>query len=132
MALDVSRGTVSEAWEQLIAEGYFETAPGSGTFVCQELPENLRFLEVKPPAGPRMGTRVNVKLSRYGAGLNRDFRRPRPAPGVIAFLPGIPDPDHFPFTLWRRLLARHLRVATPAVFDYAEGSAGHQPLREGI
>ena len=132
LALGVSRGTVSEAWEQLIAEGYFETAQGSGTFVCQELPENLQISKSKPLAASRTVTRLDVKLSRYGAGLNRDFRRPRPAPGVIAFLPGIPDCDHFPFPLWRRLLARHLRDATPAVFDYAEGSAGHQPLREEI
>jgi GntR family transcriptional regulator/MocR family aminotransferase len=127
----VSRGTVSEAWEQLVAEGYFETAQGSGTFVCQELPETLgvtpRVRLLKPVAlKPGTETRMNVKLSRYGMGLNRDFRRPRPAPGVIAFLPGIPDCDHFPFALWRRLLARHLRDATPAVFDYAEGSAGHR------
>jgi GntR family transcriptional regulator/MocR family aminotransferase len=141
LALGVSRGTVSEAWEQLIAEGYFETVQGSGTFVSQEIPETLgvtprvrplKPATLKPGTESRSETRINVKLSRHGAGLNRDFHRPRPAPGVIAFLPGIPDCDHFPFALWRRLLARHLRAATPAVFDYAEGSAGHQPLREEI
>src|ERR1700694_632899 len=34
LALDVSRATVTAAYEQLIAEGYLDTAPGSGTFIC--------------------------------------------------------------------------------------------------
>src|ERR1700680_856430 len=37
--LAVSRSTVSESYEQLIAEGYLDAAHGSGTFVCHELPD---------------------------------------------------------------------------------------------
>jgi GntR family transcriptional regulator / MocR family aminotransferase len=129
-ALGVSRSTVAEAWEQLIAEGYLDSAHGSGTFVCRELPEKL----LTPLRKPRKGLRdeVRVKLSRYGTGLNQDFRRPLPVPGVIRFPPGIPDRDHFPFALWRKLLVRHLRNVSPAVFDYAESSAGYPKLRAEI
>ena len=112
-ALGVSRSTVAEAWEQLIAEGYLDSAHGSGTFVCRELPEKLLTPVRKPGKGLRGETQV--KLSRYGAGLNQDFRRPLPAPGVIRFSPGIPDREHFPFALWRKLLVRQLRNASPAV-----------------
>lgn len=129
-ALGVSRSTVSEAWEQLIAEGYLEAARGSGTFVCRELPDKLLAPGRRPGTGARDEARV--KLSRYGAGLNQDFRRPAAVPGVIRFPPGIPDRDHFPFALWRSLLVRHLRDAPPAVFDYAESSAGHPRLRSEI
>src|SRR5580692_9554337 len=40
-ALGVSRSTVTLAYDQLIAEGYLESARGSGTFVCRELPDEL-------------------------------------------------------------------------------------------
>ena len=38
-ALGISRGTVAEAYEQLMSEGYFQAVRGSGTYVCLELPE---------------------------------------------------------------------------------------------
>jgi GntR family transcriptional regulator / MocR family aminotransferase len=129
-ALGVSRSTVSEAWDQLIAEGYLETAHGSGTFVCRQLPEALltpRWKPGKPPAQQR-----RVQLSRYGAGLSQDYPHPQAGPGVISFAPGIPDRERFPFALWRRLLVRHARQASPAVFGYFENSAGHPRLRSQI
>src|SRR5262245_66448969 len=39
--LGVSRNTVLNAYEQLLAEGYLEGRAGSGTFVPQSLPEDL-------------------------------------------------------------------------------------------
>src|SRR3954453_7355633 len=39
--LGVARSTVTAAYEQLAAEGYFDSTRGSGTFVCRELPESL-------------------------------------------------------------------------------------------
>ncbi len=129
-SLGVSRSTVSAAWEQLIAEGYFETAHGSGTFVCRELPDALLTARTGPGVETPAGFRL--KLSRYGSGLNQNFPRPPKIPGVISFAPGMPDREHFPFALWRRLVARHLRHANPAVFEYAESPAGHPALRREI
>ena len=129
-ALGVSRSTVSDAWEQLIAEGYLEAARGSGTFVCRVLPDKLLTSRWRRGTGARGEARV--KLSRYGSGLDQDFRRPAASPGVIRFPPGIPDRDHFPVALWRKLLVRHLRDAPPAVFDYAESSTGYPRLRSEI
>ena len=37
----VARVTVSTAYDQLLAEGYFETKHGSGTFVSSELPDRM-------------------------------------------------------------------------------------------
>src|SRR5579862_7809507 len=63
-ALEISRSTVTQAYDQLIAEGYLESSKGSGTFVCRELPDELSRPEHKhvsrkdePPA---------IRLSRYG------------------------------------------------------------------
>jgi len=132
-ALDVARSTMSEVWEQLVAEGYLETVHGSGTFVCSELPDEMLTPSHHPHASPETGTGKNgVVLSRYGAALETDFRRPRPAPGVIQFPAGSPAVDHFPFELWRKLLLRHLRKPTTNVFDYAEQSAGLDRLRDAI
>src|SRR5271169_2576330 len=44
-SLGVSRTTVTQAYEQLIAEGYLQTARGSGTYVCVGLPEQM----LRPP-----------------------------------------------------------------------------------
>src|SRR5438270_393576 len=39
--LNVSRNTVVNAFEQLLAEGYLEGQVGSGTYVSRALPEDL-------------------------------------------------------------------------------------------
>jgi GntR family transcriptional regulator/MocR family aminotransferase len=134
--LTVSRSTVTESYEQLIAEGYLDAAHGSGTFVCHQLPDDaLR------PGRARITTKVDepaVRLSRYGAGLRDDFLYPETLPGFIRFTHWRPDLDRFPFALWRRLVMRHLRAAAHELFDYRElfdypeQSAGYQPLRREI
>ncbi len=51
---------------------------------------------------------------------------------MISFALWRPALDQFPFLLWRKLLNRHLRHQQPAIFDYAEQAAGHEPLRVEI
>ena len=126
-SLAVSRGTISEAWDQLIAEGYLETSPGSGTFVCRELPD--RMLIAVGTGRDTARSKITVRLSRYGAGLTEDWRRVSRQGAVIRFAPGTPDREHFPFALWRRLVGRHLRRLAPSVFNYAENSPGDARLR---
>src|SRR5262249_44245401 len=111
-SLSVSRGTVSEAWDQLVAEGYLETAPSSGTFVCRQLPDNLVLSRRTNSA--RASREVRVRLSRYGAGLTEDWRRVSSGRGaVIRFSPGLPDREHFPIVLWRRLMGQQMRRLAP-------------------
>jgi GntR family transcriptional regulator / MocR family aminotransferase len=45
---------------------------------------------------------------------------------------GIPDREHFPIVLWRRLMGQQLRRLAPAAFDYVERSAGDEGLRAEI
>src|SRR5258708_3499832 len=116
--LAVSRSTVTQAYDQLIAEGYLESSPGSGTFVCRQLPD-----ELLRPHQSRSGTKDEtppVRLSRYGTGLIDDFSYPPSPPGFIRFTQWRPDLTHFPLPIWRKLLMRRLRSATPELFDYAE------------
>lgn len=129
-SLGVSRGTISQAWEQLIAEGYLEAVQGSGTFVCRELPDHL--VVARPHHHKGSKDNVTVKLSRYGNGLTEDWRRVSRADAVIRFSPGLPDLSNFPFPLWRRLVGRHLRRPTPGLFNYVERPVGDERLRSEI
>jgi GntR family transcriptional regulator/MocR family aminotransferase len=134
--LAVSRSTITESYEQLIAEGYLDAAHGSGTFVCHELPDDaLRPGRARPTI---KDDQPAVHLSRYGARLRDDFLYPETPAGFIRFTHWRPDLERFPFALWRKLVMRHLRAAKHELFDYRElfdypeRSAGHEPLRREI
>jgi GntR family transcriptional regulator / MocR family aminotransferase len=128
--LSVSRGTVTQAYDQLLSEGYLQAARGSGTFVCRELPE--RALHADEGARRRPKAARNVKLSRYGSGLLEDYPRYAVQPGHISFAQWGPDREGFPWALWRRIVARQSRRVSPELFDYSEDVQGHPPLREEI
>jgi GntR family transcriptional regulator/MocR family aminotransferase len=113
--LGVARSTVTAAYEQLIAEGYLETAHGSGTFVCRELPDDLLRARRARPVRPAAPAHVPADRSR-----------------LLAFSQLRPDLEEFPFALWRRLLNRHLRGRRPELFDYSGNPAGYTPLREEV
>jgi GntR family transcriptional regulator/MocR family aminotransferase len=130
IALEVSRSTVSQAYEQLIAEGYLESSKGSGTFVCRKLPDELLRPHHKP--APRSEHIPAIRLSRYGAGLNDDFSYQTAPLGLIHFAQWRPDLTLFPLPIWRKLVMRRLRSAVAELFDYADQSEGYGPLRNEI
>ncbi|HEX7038174.1 MAG TPA: PLP-dependent aminotransferase family protein [Pseudomonadales bacterium] len=129
-ALGTSRSTVTQAYEQLIAEGYLESVHGSGTYVSRELPDDLRRPRSPGPSG-RAGTptfRLSALAQRLGAARPVADR----APGSIDFTRLGPDVEQFPFTTWHRLLNRQLRNPPGALFDYAGDAAGDPRLRAQI
>jgi GntR family transcriptional regulator/MocR family aminotransferase len=128
--LDVSRSTVTQAYEQLVAEGYLQSVHGSGTYVCRHIPDELLQARRTTADGP--AACGAVRLSRYGLRLREDFNFPPAAPGTIRFSIGRPDLDQFPFQIWRKLVARYLREVRPELFDYADQSAGYEPLRREV
>jgi GntR family transcriptional regulator/MocR family aminotransferase len=125
----VSRVTVTAAYDQLLAEGYFETRIGSGTFVSQELPdEALRPMRVARSASkpPR-----RIRLSTYASRLDR-IRQLPPSSHALNLSNVSPDLSRFPFPLWRRLVSRHLKQARPDIFNHRADPTGHARLREAI
>src|SRR5215207_5135856 len=126
--LRISRNTVLNAFEQLLAEGYVEGQTGSGTYVGHVLPDDLLHVSPSPIAQPLAP--ANRRLSRRGAllattpvSVARDQGLPR------AFRPGLPAFDTFPFDIWTRLVARHWKRPPPELLSYGD-PAGYLPLRE--
>jgi GntR family transcriptional regulator/MocR family aminotransferase len=129
-SLCVSRGTVAQAYEQLVSEGYFHSARGSGTFVCRELPEQQLHARASPARGAGFGE--SVRLSRFGEDLKKDVPSSRTRAGYICLSDWGPDLSLFPLDLWRRVYVRSLKSVGMAALDYAEHGQGYPPLREEI
>jgi len=124
----VSRTTTLLAYEQLLAEGYLETRRGAGTFVAQELPDDLQQL----PSPRRLARTKHPQLSRRGSALAAIPRSGRRISGPPrAFRLGVPALDRFPLRLWSQLVGRRMRSMTFTQLDYAD-TGGSVDLRKAI
>ncbi|HEV8579566.1 MAG TPA: PLP-dependent aminotransferase family protein [Thermoanaerobaculia bacterium] len=128
--LQISRIPVLNAFEQLLAEGYFESRVGAGTFVASSLPDELSTVDARGiarGAAARPGRRI---ISRGPAALLR--REPEPwLQGWGAFRVSQPAVDHFPFEVWSSLLARLSRNTSRGLLLYGD-PMGYLPFREAI
>lgn len=127
-SLGLSRTTVTQGYDQLLSEGYLQTRPGSGTYVCEQLPEIL--LETDMVARQSQPV-VDIPLSAYGQRVNQSPLRHFKNSFEISFRYGHPALDLFPVELWRKLLSKHCR-ATTQWLNYTDESFGYQPLRNAI
>jgi GntR family transcriptional regulator/MocR family aminotransferase len=129
--LNVSRNTVVNAFDQLLAEGYLEGQVGSGTYVSRALPEDLFNVKTL--------TRSCTRAVGKGLGLSARGKVfaafapsvPREPEKVRAFQSGVPALDAFPFEIWSKLAARHWRRPADALLGYGEPQ-GHAPLRRAV
>ena len=123
--LGVSRNTVVNAFEQLLAEGYLSGRVGSGTYVSAAL--------------GRIGERVHTAsaaekphLSKRGAGqASARVLELTAVASPVPFIVGVPALDRFSYKIWGRLLAQRWREQDPALLSYAD-PAGFRPLREAV
>jgi GntR family transcriptional regulator/MocR family aminotransferase len=90
--LGISRGTVSAAYDQLVAEGYLTARQGSGTTVS-------RLTQVRPAARPAS---------------------PALAPPQHDLRPGQPDVSQFPVSAWLRAGRRALARAPWSAYGYGD------------
>lgn len=131
--LGVSRMTVVNAYEQLFAEGYLEGKIGAGTFVAEDLPEELlqapKIRTVKAAAFSRQ-----LNLSGQGRQMERglgDLVREHSANKFVPFQNGLTAIDSFPFDTWARIASRWYRHTSPTTLIKGD-LAGFYPLREAI
>ena len=101
--LEISRFPVLDAYAQLLAEGYFESRVGAGTFVSTALPtQPTQTVPVADlPGTDRQTSRRSMLYPLYAPSPWRS--------GWGAFGVHQPAMDEFPFEIWSRLLARHSR-----------------------
>ncbi len=131
--LKISRIPVLNAYEQLHAEGYFETFVGAGTCVARSIPEDAqRSPAVK--AGKRVEETVQKpgprRISRRGAVL-ADVPAQSWLDNLGAFRVSLPALDYFPIKPWSKLVARHARRPQKGIMAYGP-AMGYLPFREAI
>ena len=127
--LKVSRNTVVNAFEQLIAEGYLEGRTGAGTYVSDVLPESILqvvSIETQQANERETGTAVLSRRSQHLTAYA--LRKWMP---TRLFRPGMPETDLFPFNIWRKLMSQHWQQPEAVALGYGP-TGGYMPLRQAI
>jgi GntR family transcriptional regulator/MocR family aminotransferase len=123
----VARVTVTQALQQLAAEGYVVRRRGAGTFVCPEL--RTEDLTAVHPASPSpFLPAMPAWVTNLPPAAARPLTTPRPE---IDFGFGRSFAHSFPYDVWRRLLARYLST-DDAMLSRFGSVAGFYPLREAL
>ena len=125
--LGLSRTTVIEVFDRLVAEGLLESRTGAGTFVSAV----LNVSRPRPPqpdapslvhTAPRLSGMMAQAVSRFG-----DRKRLPHMPR--AFTTALPAFDVFPMAQWARLSAKYLRGARDDIMGYGDPDGSPQLRR---
>jgi GntR family transcriptional regulator/MocR family aminotransferase len=108
--LHVSRNVILEAYDQLFAEGYIESRPGSGTYVAE-------------------GAYLAEEYAQRAIPVASAVKPHREKSQCIDFRPGLPALDHFPRKIWSQLTQRIYSQADASLFGY-DSPEGRLELRE--
>lgn len=126
-SLQVARGTVVDAYAQLVAEGFLESHGGAGTRVANALAEPSPPAGAPPAARQRAAHAGLPEPAATFARIAREFRPLPAAPFAISVPVGLTAPDD----IWRRLGNRLRARGAGAPSGYADPQ-GALPLREAI
>jgi len=116
LELRISRHSVMNAFDQLLAEGYIRGEVGSGTFV------ETRFLPDRGAVGKKESGRGRVpreSLSRAATRIANAAHMPASSPPT-AFRRGLPAVDKFPLALWSQIVTRCCRKTKSGDLNYTE------------
>lgn len=116
--LKLSRNTVVQALDRLMAEGLIEGRHGSGTYVATRVPMVERAMDEAA---------VQAALS----GRARALAAPRGQSAALPLTPGVPALDAFPRKIWGSLSGRWARALPDRALDYGD-PAGLSALRQAI
>ncbi|MFP5230085.1 MAG: PLP-dependent aminotransferase family protein [Acidobacteriota bacterium] len=123
--LEISRFPVLDAYAQLLAEGYFESRVGAGTFVASSLPHRATAAK-RPPEEASASRRTSRRSMQFPAYDPLPWRH-----GWGAFGVHQPALDQFPFDLWSKILSRHSRTLRLHSANNLH-PLGLKPFREAI
>lgn len=131
--LKISRIPVLNAYEQLLAEGYFETFAGVGTCVARSIPDDTLTIAAAKERRRRpdvLDTPVLRRFSRRASALAN-----LPAQSWLnslgAFRVSLPALDQFPVDIWSKLVARYSRRPPKRFMAYGD-AMGYQPFRDAV
>lgn len=131
--LGISRMTVVNAFDQLLAEGYLIGKAGSGTFVAAELPEEY-LTTPQQKRGGRNKLERRLPLSKYGDHLARRHRsilENEEVTGLVPFQHGLSAIDEFPFRIWQKISNKCGQVSLRKLLSQ-NGPLGFEPLRKAL
>lgn len=117
--LQVSRGTVSEAYQRLTDDGHIEGRGRAGTVVVAA-PVAVRAAPEPTPVRPAVESPDSAI-----------FDQMRAAPARVDLSPGVPDLAAFPRAAWLRAERAVLDGLVPADLGYGDPS-GAPPLRHAV
>jgi len=121
-SLEVSRMTVTVAYDRLLGEGFVTSRTGAGTFISEQS-ASLRdsHRRIRASGG---------KLEPRSIWSSTPLPNALDVPMEFDFRTGLPDASLFPHRAWRRLVASELRSEGGA--GRYQHPAGHRALREAI
>ena len=127
--IQVSRFPVLHAYAQLLAEGYFESQVGSGTYISTTLPEQRMSSDHRTAASEKA-------LSGNRPTARRNLIYPKRETGSIpqGWGPfGLHQPafDQFPFPVWSALVDRHSRNPSLSALHHID-PMGSKRFRQSI
>jgi GntR family transcriptional regulator/MocR family aminotransferase len=125
--LRVSRLPVLNAYAQLVAEGYFDSQPGAGTFIAAS-PGRSFSLDRSNGASSEPSERRPI--STRAAALP-EYEDPFWVQRTGPFQLGQPELRDFPLDIWSKLVARHSRRVKLGSLRYGD-PMGLRELREVI
>lgn len=132
-SLKISRTTVIQSYELLHSEGYLQSLVGSGTFVSQQLPEDLLRSAPAQPAVEHLCVTRPVYLSQYGASLTKAKVNETPIPKPFLSFQYRPSKlDPVTLQQWKKLWMHHFKLENWAYLENASDTLSLRPLREAI
>jgi GntR family transcriptional regulator / MocR family aminotransferase len=135
MELKLSRNTIVNAIDQLIAEGYLDTHERAGTYVSSSLSSGVLNTSLQRQSHHKTRLHLHLRTERLSQQSTRSqnlvsditmFRA-----NTHAFRLGLPALDEFPFDVWGRLHAWHSRHSLATLTANTDLN-GYGPLRETI
>ncbi|MDI3396456.1 PLP-dependent aminotransferase family protein [Pseudomonas sp. V98_8] len=129
--LALSRITILNAFDQLIAEGFLASRTGAGTYVGTEWEHRTTLDDGQARQPPRLSdlsqSMLSLRSDHFRGVSYADWDPATPT----SFLPSHSTYDAFPQAIWRRLMNRHLLKPSKAMLGYGE-LQGLQALRSAI
>ena len=127
--LDLGRNTVLRSYDELLSQGYLQSATGMGTFVSDNIPNIVK----KTTQSAHISNSGDESfLSRYGQWLLQDETQDLNPTECAEVNYGACPADQLPIRQWRQILLKQCREHDISKISYVTEPFGYPPLREAI